>query len=130
MHPSPVLKDKFVFNTYHYLLSLEEKYITADMGGCRSNEIILYHSDFDKDMKFKDRESDEVKRVYAVSYQTKYIELECEEANRVPEILECNYTFIMPKYYIINKSEEDMVVDCDLIVRTGEKVAIDKIEGI
>ena len=23
IHPSPVLKDKFIFTTYHYLLSLE-----------------------------------------------------------------------------------------------------------
>ena len=56
IHPAPVLKDKFVFNTFHYLLSLEEKYVTAELNGLRSNEIILYHSDFDKDMKFREGE--------------------------------------------------------------------------
>ncbi len=49
-HPSPVLKDKFCFNTSHYLLSLEEKYLLMKVNNCTSNEFILFHSDFDKDL--------------------------------------------------------------------------------
>lgn len=75
LHPSPVLKDKFVFNTYHYLLSLEEKYISAKLHDCTSNEIILYHSDYDVDLRFKSAESEDDEFVFAVSYQTKIIEL-------------------------------------------------------
>jgi hypothetical protein len=37
LHPAPVLKDKFVFNTYHYMLSLEEKYVAVEMNGKKSN---------------------------------------------------------------------------------------------
>jgi hypothetical protein len=49
-HPAPILKDKFCFNTSHYLISLEEKYMLIKLNGCTSNEFILFHSDFDKDL--------------------------------------------------------------------------------
>jgi hypothetical protein len=37
VHPAPVLKDKFVFSTYHYLLNLEEKYLSVKLNGYTSN---------------------------------------------------------------------------------------------
>ena len=37
IHPAPILKDKFVFNTFHYLLSLEEKYVTVELNNLKSN---------------------------------------------------------------------------------------------
>ena len=36
----------------------------------------------------------------------------------------------MPKYYLINKSEEVLVVDGNLMVSNGDKIALDKIKGI
>lgn len=49
-HPPPVLKDKFCFNTAHYLLSMEEKYMLLKLNNSTSNEFILFHSDFDADL--------------------------------------------------------------------------------
>ena len=48
----------------------------------------------------------------------------------MPQILECHYAYIMPKYYLINKSEEVLVVDGKLMVSNGDKIALDKIKGI
>jgi hypothetical protein len=67
-HPTPILKDKFCFNTCHYLLSLEEKYTTLKVNGCTSNEFILFHSDFDGDLALSSDLSGEVEAMLAVSY--------------------------------------------------------------
>ena len=74
-HPAPVLKDKFCFNTAHYLLSLEEKYTTMKTNGCTSNEFILFHSDFDTDLTLTSDLSGEVEAVYSVSYDCKAVAL-------------------------------------------------------
>ena len=87
LHPSPVLKDKFIFSTFHYLLSLEEKYISAKLHDCTSNEIILYHSDYDADLLFSHPDSLDEDFVFAVSYSTKIIELESCQEGRNPEFL-------------------------------------------
>lgn len=49
---------------------------------------------------------------------------------RLPDILECNYTYIMPKYYLINRSEDSIVVEGSIIIKTGEKIALDRIKNI
>ena len=36
----------------------------------------------------------------------------------------------MPKYYLINKAEETLVVDGGLMVRNGEKIALDRVKGL
>ena len=80
-HPSPILKDKFAFNTKYYLLDMDDKYLTVTMDGCRSNEIILFHTDYDKDLKFKNKQG-ELKYVYAVHYSTRFVPLESPKPKR------------------------------------------------
>lgn len=50
--------------------------------------------------------------------------LETDELGRKPEFIECFKTYIMPKYYIINRSDESFVVNGSLLIRTGEKITI------
>lgn len=39
-------------------------------------------------------------------------------------MLECFITYIMPKYYIINRSEESFVVNGSLLLRPAEKITV------
>ena len=56
------------------------------MDGSRSNEIILYHTDFDKDLRFRNKQ-EELTHVYTVNYYTRIVELETAEARREPDVL-------------------------------------------
>lgn len=76
MHPEPVLKDRFVFNTYDYLLTRNEKYLRIKTHNTESNEIILYESDSSQDLILKDNEGSIV-TVFAVSYETSLTRLDC-----------------------------------------------------
>jgi hypothetical protein len=45
-------------------------------------------------------------------------------------VLECFYTYIMPKYYLINHSEATLVVDGTVLLRGGEKLALNNIKYV
>jgi hypothetical protein len=97
------------------------------LNGCTSNEFILFHSDFDTDLQLASDLSGQVEAVFAVSYSCEVVLLETDEEGRKAELLECFTTHIMPKYYLINRSEESFVVNGALLLRPGEKVTVPNI---
>lgn len=100
------------------------------LNGCTSNEFILFHSDFNTDIKLTSDQTAEIEAVFAISYNCETVILETDEEGRKPELLECFTTHIMPKYYIINRSEESFVVDGSLLVRPGEKITVSNTKNL